>query len=261
MCWHVNNGPDKLASFYPASQFRSTLYRPDVIKLLLKTGSVERALEEADKARGRMTEKTEVARVLPPLVMIAGVGRAGDVSPPSAAGSKQRLGGLTSPARLGAISISHAELDIRAVATSRGEHAVTALRLLIDGRPHEGKAGVKTISSPKIGDATASWSVSLSPGKHRLQVLADSAVSQGASDEVEVVYVGGGSSDAVELPSLYVFAVGISAYSGDLKLEYAAKDAQALVATFQSKARLCSARSSSKRSPTSKRRAGKSSKG
>ncbi len=239
MGWHVNNGPDQLASFYPASQFRSTFYRPDVIKLLLKTGSVERALELADQTRGRMTQKTEVANVLPPQVTITSVGRAGDVSPPSPAGSGERktLGGLTSPARQNAVHVQTSEVEVRAVATSRGNHPVTALRLLIDGRPHEGQAGVKKISAPQLGDATASWNVSLSPGKHRLQVLADSSVSQGASDEVEVTYVGDNSLDAVELPTLYVFAVGISAYSGDLKLDYAAKDAEALVAAFQSKSK------------------------
>lgn len=212
MGWHVNNGLEQMASFYPASQFRSTLYRPDVIKLLLKTGSVERALEEADRARGRMTQKTEVADVLPPIVRITSPGAA-----------EKKLSG--------------ADVEISAVATSRGQHPVTAMRLLIDGRPHEGKAGVRTISSPKVGDATVSWNVSLSPGKHRLQVLADSSASQGSSDELEVTYLGDTSLDAIELPTLYVLAVGISAYEGDLKLDYAAKDAEAIVATFQSKSK------------------------
>ena len=43
MGWQVENGPDKLASFYPADRFRKQLYRPDVIKLLLEKGSVEEA--------------------------------------------------------------------------------------------------------------------------------------------------------------------------------------------------------------------------
>src|SRR5262249_33147672 len=30
MGWHVTNGPEQMASFYPASQFRKTFYRPDV---------------------------------------------------------------------------------------------------------------------------------------------------------------------------------------------------------------------------------------
>lgn len=209
MGWHVNNGLDQLASFYPASQFRSTLYRPDVIKLLLKTGSVERALDEADKARGRMTEKSEVAEVLPPQVRIT--------SPVANHKAPQNT------------------LAIRATATSVGKHPVTVLRLLLDGRPYQGQRGVQAIASPKLGDVNGEWTIELEPGKHKLKVLADSAVSQGISEEVEVVYVGGGElADQVRLPKLYVVAVGISDYPGDLKLNYAAKDAEALTVALKS---------------------------
>jgi hypothetical protein len=51
MGWRVSNGPDKMTSFYPAAQFRSKLYRPDVIKRLLEAGDVEKALALADKER------------------------------------------------------------------------------------------------------------------------------------------------------------------------------------------------------------------
>ncbi len=204
MGWHVNNGYNQMASFYPASQFRSTLYRPDVIKLVLKTGSVARALEIADTARGRMTEKTDVAAVLPPQVRI------------------------TSPNA--GYKASQTTLDVRAVATSAGRHPVTALRLLLDGRPYQGLKGVQTITNPQLGEVTKVWQIELEPGKHKLKVLADSAVSQGTSEEVEVVYVGGSElADQVRLPKLYVVAIGISEYPGDLKLNYAAKDAQTFV--------------------------------
>ena len=43
MGWHLNHGADKMASFYRASQFRKSLYRPDVVKLIPTTGSTERA--------------------------------------------------------------------------------------------------------------------------------------------------------------------------------------------------------------------------
>ena len=48
MGWHVNNGLEAMASYYPASQFRKTLYRPDVIKRLLKAVSLDKALADAD---------------------------------------------------------------------------------------------------------------------------------------------------------------------------------------------------------------------
>ena len=39
MGWHINRGKDQLAEFHPAARFRKELYRPDVIKLLLKTAT------------------------------------------------------------------------------------------------------------------------------------------------------------------------------------------------------------------------------
>ncbi len=206
MGWHVNNAREQMASFYPASQFRSTFYRPDVIKRLLKTGSVERALEEADKARGYVTVKTETTAVLPPKVRIT--------SPASGYRASQNM------------------LEVRAAATSTGTHAVTALRLLLDGRPYQGLKGVQTITDPMLGEVEKVWQVELEPGRHKLKVLADSAVSQGVSEDIEVVYVGG-ESESVRLPKLYIVAVGISEYPGELKLNYAAKDAQALGAAMK----------------------------
>lgn len=207
MGWHVNNGADQWASFYPASQFRSTYYRPDVIKLLLKTGNVARALEAADKARGRMTEKAAITEVLPPKVRIT--------SPTSGHNAPQNT------------------VEVRASATSVGAHPVTALRLLVDGRPYQGQKGVQAVTEPKLGEVTKTWQVELEPGKHKLKVLADSSVSQGVSDEVDVLYVGG-QAETPRLPKLYVVAVGITDYPGDLKLNYATKDAEALASALKS---------------------------
>ena len=70
MGWQVNNGLEQMATFYPAAQFRKSLYRPDVIKLLLQAGSLEKALEIADRARGKASQRVEVGDVLPPQVRI-----------------------------------------------------------------------------------------------------------------------------------------------------------------------------------------------
>jgi WD40 repeat protein len=208
MGWHVNKGRDQMADFYPATRFRKTLYRPDVIKLLLSTGSTERALAVADQARGKATERTEVAEVLPPEVTI------------------------TAPDRSG-LRLASSRLEVQALARSRGTHPVTALRLLLDGRPYLGLRGVKTIADPRLGEVRAAWTVELDPGKHKLAVQADSAASQAVSEPVEVVYVGGAPEEAIELPRLYVLAVGVSAYPGDLHLNYAARDAEAIERHFR----------------------------
>jgi uncharacterized caspase-like protein/WD40 repeat protein len=51
--WHVNRGPDRAADFYHAAKFKSTHYRPDVVKLVLSTLSEEQAVQLAEKAAGR----------------------------------------------------------------------------------------------------------------------------------------------------------------------------------------------------------------
>ena len=207
MGWHVNDGPDQMATFYPAAKFRKSLYRPDVIKLLLTTGSLARALEVADQARGTATERVEVAEVLPPKVEI------------------------TAPRRSGT-HLQGPRLEVKAVAHSVGKNPVTALRLLLDGRPYKGQGGVRAVEPPRMGEVAMSWAVDLEPGTHTLAVQAESAKSQGLSEPVEVTYA---PEEAVELPSLYVLAVGVSAYPGDLRLHYAAQDAEAVERTFRAK--------------------------
>ncbi len=202
MGWHINNGPDKLGSFFPAAQFRASLYRPEIIKTLLKSGNGDVARTDTSP------QKVDVAKLLPPRVKITS---------PSA--------GHNAPQN---------EIEVRATATSEGEHPVTALRLLLDGRPYQGLNGVQKISDPQLGEVTRSWKIELDPGRHKLTVLASSAASQGRSEEVDVIYGGADTNDQVRLPKLYVVAIGISEYPGDLKLNYAAKDAASLSSAIKS---------------------------
>lgn len=206
MGWHVNRGKDQLGEFHPAVRFRKELYRPDVIKLLLRTGSVEKALDEADRVRGKVSERAEVDKILPPRVSV------------------------TSP-KPG--KVATADVGITAVAESRGKHPVTVLRLVLDGQQVAGQDGVRYFDEPKLGEVRGEWKLTLTPGKHRVQVLADSAVSQGASDEVIIVYEG----EQLELrkPRLVVLAVGVSKYrtANVGTLDYAATDARAVLDAFR----------------------------
>src|SRR5262249_28279583 len=70
MGWQVNRGPDAVASYHPAAQFRKSLYRPDVIKLLLQAGSVPQAVALAGKQNNRPPEAVSIGQVLPPSIAI-----------------------------------------------------------------------------------------------------------------------------------------------------------------------------------------------
>src|ERR1019366_8000059 len=151
MGWQVNNGPDKMGTFYPAAQFRKSLYRPDVIKHLLAAGSLETALGLADKTRSVKSQMTEVADVLPPFVVI------------------------TSPDKP---KVDVTEPVVRApfVATPMGKHPVPAGRLMGNGRPCPGAEGLKKFGVPRTDEIRDSWSVRLSPGVNRIGVQAESTV-------------------------------------------------------------------------------------
>src|SRR5262249_15270832 len=148
-----------------------------------------------------------VAQVLPPAVAITS---------PAAADSR----------------VNQARLEVKAVARSVGDHPVTAMRLLVDGRPYQGLRGVRAIDNPPPGEVQASWSVDLLPGKHVLAVQAESAVSKALSPPAAVTLEG--VSEA-ELPNLYLLAVGISDYPGDMALKCAAADARAITKVFTEK--------------------------
>ena len=68
--WHVNDGPDEAADFFPVAQFRDTYYRPDVIARILQTRDEARALELANQESGRKRQEADVAQQLPPVVEI-----------------------------------------------------------------------------------------------------------------------------------------------------------------------------------------------
>jgi len=207
MGWQVNNGPDKMATFYPAVQFRKTLYRPDVIKRLLEAGSLEKALALADAERGTRSQRTEVADIVPPQVVIL------------------------SPARSGA-KLTDARLQVRAEAESVGGHAVTRLRLLLDGRPVADHAVV----TPKTGKVPVTWTIDVPAGNHRLAVRASSSVSEGLSDEIEVIFGAAVTTTNVQpVGNLYLLAVGINAYKGQMRLDCAVPDAKEIERVFKAK--------------------------
>jgi uncharacterized protein (TIGR03067 family) len=198
MGWKISNGPAALATYYPAAQFRKSLYRPAVLRGLFKTGSITEALAQAGRDNRATADSVEKAR--PPLAAIT--------FPPGPVGYR----------------VAGTNLTVRGAARSVNDQPVTAIRLLIDGRPYGGAQGVRKVDPPHPGDVEVSWQVELAPGKHLFTVQAESAVSQGLSPVVEVTNTAGSAT----LPNLYVVAAGVNAYPGALKLRYAAPDAEAI---------------------------------
>ncbi|VTU02086.1 wd40 repeat-containing protein : WD40 repeat-containing protein OS=Singulisphaera acidiphila (strain ATCC BAA-1392 / DSM 18658 / VKM B-2454 / MOB10) GN=Sinac_0055 PE=4 SV=1: WD40: WD40: WD40: WD40: Peptidase_C14 [Gemmataceae bacterium] len=199
--WQLNNGIDRAPSVHPAVRFRASLYQPDVLKYLVPAGNLQLALALAAKFDRQAVAATGLADVLPPAVALAA---------PAAATDK---------------------VVVKATATGTAKNPITAVRLLVDGRPYEGAAGLKRFDPAQV-KAEATWNVTLPPGAHTLTAQAESAVSKGVSSPVAVTFQG-----KPQLPNLYVLAVGVSDYPGDMKLNYAASDAALLTGALRDKSR------------------------
>jgi WD40 repeat protein len=195
MGWQVDNGPDRLLSFYSADQFRKSLYQPDAIRVLLDKGSLENALAWVkDKERTPL----QAADILPPAVAI------------------------TEPAEdLIFGEDDKPELTIKAVAEKAGADEITSLHLLVDGRPYP--AVRPTLSRGEGGRVTATWQLRAPADRHRFSVLAQTKTSEGRSGELWVI-----NKAPPPPPRLFLLAVGIDAYPGDMRLDCAVNDATAL---------------------------------
>jgi WD40 repeat protein len=209
MGWYINRGPDKMGVFCPSVQVRKQLYRPELLKLLVKTGDLQQALDEFNRLTGNVEAVSGLVTVLPPKVSI--------VAP------------ATNP-----LATEEEVVEVRAEAIPVNQHPVVAMRVLLDGRPIPGKDGQTTFGAPQAGKAQAAWRVKLPPGEmeHEIVVLADSPVSQGASPPLMVRskargFKVGQAPKVGGLPALYLLSIGVSNYPGKYRLDYAARDAVA----------------------------------
>src|SRR5437763_16013153 len=98
MGWLISRGVGRLASYFPAIRFRASLFQPEVMRRVLRAGSVQRAIQLAAKERNRpVGEATNVTQVLPPEVKI------------------------TSP---DAGALQEGKVEVKAVARQTGDHPV-----------------------------------------------------------------------------------------------------------------------------------------
>jgi WD40 repeat protein len=199
--WHVNNGPDQAADFFPASRFRSTFYRPDVVAKVLETQDEATAVRLANEEAGRRVQQADVLGALPPVVEF--------VFPADGA------------------SLSTPEVTVRF--RVRSPEPVTGVRALVDGRP----TGERRIE--RIG-ATADvreLKVTVPPQDSEISVIAENRHGASVPATVRVKWAGvtpglvRGTAPVVLKPTLYVLAVGVGTYArADLSLRFAGKDAR-----------------------------------
>ena len=208
MGWHLSNGLNAMASYFPASQFRKTLYRPDVVRRIADGSNLKEALAAADGTSGRSPTERDVALILPPSVAIT--------RPlPSAAPPSGKA------------------VEVEALATTAASNPIIAMRLLLDGRPVAD--GFKAYRTPRAGEARERWSIEVPPGSHSLVVQAETAASIGLSAPVEVIAASDGPAAASGgSGTLFVLSIGINDYPDKklVKLDAAVPDARSLLDAF-----------------------------
>jgi len=197
--WHLNHGREQAGDFYPASRFRTTFYRPDVVERVLSAGGEDEALRLADAARGRKTQVVQVDQALPPIVTIR------------------------SPDNNTEVSETAVKLQF-AVRTS-GDAPVTAVRALVDGRPMGSARRIQEVAGKGDAETTQTLDVALPAHDCEISIIAENKNGVSAPATIKLHWKGKAEEDLVK-PKLYVLSVGVSKYKNPAyTLDFAAKDA------------------------------------
>ena len=200
--WHVNQGADKEALFYPVSRFRYDYYRPDVIDRILETLDEEEALRIANSfANRRSSIRRDITSELPPSVKI--------LSPVSGSPTFTNI------------------VDLEYSIISPNNEPITDIKVLIDGRPSPENRGIRPSGT------RGKISVSIPNRSCRVSLLAKNRFGSSEAATIDLQWKGQLELDLYK-PNLYILAIGVSEYDDPAyQLNFAAKDASDFVATMQ----------------------------
>ncbi len=202
--WHINNGKDREADFFPVSRFRDRFYRPDIIAKLFTTYDEERAIALANEESGRKRVETSIKDILPPVITI--------LSPSDGS------------------SISKNELTVRYSLRNPSGEPVTAIKVLIDGRPVSQKRGL--LIKPK-GEEAGELTVTVPERDFELSLIAENRYSASVPATIRLFWQGK-KEEFIVKPKLYILAIGVSRYKDEsLRLQFASKDAEDFIKTMK----------------------------
>lgn len=207
--WHINRGIEQAAEWRALGQYGRKLYRPDIIKLVLRYGSVEKAAEAANRIAGlpNIDPQELLAEHRPPEVRIVRP-RDGDV------------------VREGSVEVA---VEVR----SGGGDRIERVTILVNGRPVVRERDVSVEAAGEGGGVVmVRRRVMLSEGENVIAAQAATKWATSRVEEVRVVY----KPRRPELmkPACYVLAIGVSRYrNARYNLRYAAADAEAIAEAFR----------------------------
>jgi WD40 repeat protein len=205
--WHVNRGPGDAADFFPASRFRDRFYRPDVVSRVIAALDEDKALREADAARGKAAPVRPITDDLPPVVTI--------VSPRDGT------------------SVNGSEIELGYALRSPSGKPVSALTVLVDGqRPSFGDIPAIPTLASRDKEARGTVRVPIPPGKTVSVSLVATTDRDGEPARIQVTSKAAPVADP-GLPLLNGVVAGVSHYPrAGMALEFAEKDASDIAAAF-----------------------------
>lgn len=199
--WHVNQGADKAALYYPVDKYRPIYYRPDIIDQILETLDEDKALRLANKGANFSNIKSRNTNSdLIPTVRI--------LSPSTGSG------------------FSTNSIDLGFSIKSPNDEPVTTIKIMIDGRTIENERGLKPAGTRFMETIQV-------PSRN----CTVSIIAKNRFGSSEVAYTDlnwFGELETSTKSKLYILAIGVGDYDDDdFDLDYPDEDATAFVEIMQ----------------------------
>ncbi|MCX6073427.1 MAG: caspase family protein [Campylobacterales bacterium] len=193
--WHINQGSDKEALFFPVGKFKTRYYNPDLISLIVGGLTEERALAKL----GEKAQTVSISESLPPYITFA---------------------------QYPEVDTQNGEVNLKVRVVSREE--ILEYKYLFDGRPLENTRGIK----PKMDKDTVSLAVTVPKKSGSLSIVARNRFAYSDPVEFKVNYLG--AQGEMLKPNLYILSIGVANYQDKIiALEYSAKDANDFANVFK----------------------------
>jgi WD40 repeat protein len=230
--WRVNRSAEQAADYFPLSQFRSNFYRPELVQQILTLLDEEQAIQIALGSNGQ-SEESASSQVLHAVLPGTAVKRPSPPALPTQAIALNQIAQMVPPIVELVSPNSHAtivatDLLLQYRIRTRAQEPVTAVKLLLDGRPVKMARDLATDKGESDYEKIQEIRLTVPPQDCEVSVVAENRFA--ASSPATWHLKWGGSAAAPEFvlrPKLYLLAIGVSQYQNPrYSLGFAAKDAR-----------------------------------
>ena len=218
--WHINQGEDRAALYYPASRFSNQFYSPEITARYVETdGDLGRAIQLVNAARPRPKQVTKTAvadlqQLLPPAVFFQ-IPSERDVT------------------------VAEPRIRVKAQARSLTKEPIQDLWLLVNGSRLDkarGFGGVAAAPQKKAGGLRAELDVTvpLTQAVNRISVLASNRHARSEPETINITWKKRGAAKELYKPDLYLLSIGVSRYEDpNWNLGFARADAEGIAAALR----------------------------